>query len=211
MAKESKESKELIVPKVSLPRIVEGINKTLEAFEDGLYDEKTLDEILGDLRTDLGNSVDRYIYLLDYLGNQSQGEKPGTGIIGLKQELYREYRKKMEIAEALKERVKARALRIIEESSDLEIKGKKLVFEGNLGKLAAQASPGRLIVDFNLGSKSFGNLIDQNTDVFNIPAEYIKTVTVLQLDTDRLKEDLKLGKEIPFARLEKNNHLRIRR
>ncbi len=195
-----------ITTKIALPKVLEGIHRTLEAYEDGVYDDKALDEVMGDLLVDLGNSVDRRISLLDYLGESSVGSKPGSGIIGKAQDLYRIYRDKMETAIKLRDRIKENTLSIVEANKDI-------VFKGNLGKLASQNnSSAKLICDIPLASKTLSNLLEPNNlDFLDIPAEYIKAVTVMQLDVEKLKHDLSFGKEVPFARLEKGTHLRIRR
>lgn len=195
-----------VTTKLSMPKVLEGINRTLEAYEDGIYDDQALDEIMGDLLVDLSSSVDRRIAFLDYLGEQSVGSKPGSGIIGKAQDLYRIYREKMETATKLRDRVKEQTLSIIDAN-------KQITFQGNLGKLASQNnSSAKLICDIQLTSKTLSNLIDPASEtMLDIPAEYVKAVTVMMLDTDKLKQDLALGKEVPFARLEKGTHLRVRR
>ncbi len=194
------------IAKISLPKVVEGINRTLEAWEDGTYDDKALDEIMGDLLVDLGSSVDRRIAFLDYLGNRSSGAKPGSGVIGKAEDLYRAYREKMEIAQKLRERVEEHTLHIINDH-------KTIIFQGALGKLASQAnSVASLICDIPLKSKTLSNLLDPtDPGLLDIPAEYVKAVTVMQLDVDKIRSDIAAGKELSFARLDKGTHLRIRR
>lgn len=199
--------------KISLPVIVGAISRSLEAYEDGQFDESALAEVLGDLSVDLRSAVDRRIAFLDHLGKRSTGGKPGTGLIGRYEELYREYRAAAERAEALKERVEQHTMEFMAVCPDVR-------FEGNLGRLAAQNnSSGRLEVDFPLGSRTFSNLLEvgggdetlETTAVSLIPTEYIRTITLKQLDTAKLKSDIEAGKEIVWAKVERGQHLRVRR
>jgi hypothetical protein len=200
----TKETSNKFITKVGLPKIVEGINRTLEAYEDGIYDDQALDEIMSDILVDLRNSVDIRISILGYLGGQSVGDKPGSGVIGKAQELYRAYREKMEIAERLRDRIKSQTLAIIESNRDIK-------FEGNLGRLASQASPAKLVIDLKLDSKNFNYLISpDDPDLMQIPEKYLKVITTMQIDTEKLKQDLQAGEFVPWARLEKGTHLRVR-
>jgi hypothetical protein len=199
--------------KISLPAIVGAISRSLDAYEDGQFDESALAEVLGDLSVDLRSAVDRRIGFLDHLGKRSAGGKPGTGLIGRYEELYREYRAAAERAEALKARVEESTMLVMQTLPDVK-------FQGNLGRLACQNnSAGRLEVDFPLGSRTFSNLLEfsggeetmESSAVNLIPEEYIKRIFVKQLDTAKLKADIEAGKEIVWARVEKGQHLRVRR
>ena len=199
--------------KISLPAIVGAISRSLDAYEDGQFDEEALAEVLGDLSVDLRSAVDRRIGFLDHLGKRSAGGKPGTGLIGRYEELYREYRAAAERAEALKARVEESTMLVMQTLPEVK-------FQGNLGRLACQNNAsGRLEVDFPMATKTFSNLLEYggagetmlNSASALIPDEYVRLITVRQLDTAKLKADIEAGKEIVWARVEKGQHLRVRR
>ena len=240
---------------VSLPTIIQSIASTLDSYEDGVFNEQELQEILGDLKVDLKASVDKRISFFDYIGKRSTGKTPGSGIIGKCEELYRTYREAMERAIALREKVEESTLEIIYQNPEVK-------FEGDLGKLASQKnSTSKLDVDIPLMQKTLSNVLQVAQDDANIlgvqnvmaprgaaisveqiqemnwisytpqniqnggkpeplqlsglssliPDEYITTITVKQLNTQKLKEDLEAGKEITWAKTERGNHLRVRR
>lgn len=192
--------------KISLPSVSAAIERTIEAREDGTYDDAELVEVMGDLLVDLESAVDRRIAFLDYLGKRADAKNPGSGVIGTAESLYRAYREKCERAEKLKERVQEMTLYTVETHAGVTFKGK-------LGKLASQTNgQARLIIDLQLASKTFSNLINtESPEFFEIPANHLKAVTVMQLDTDAIRADLAAGKELSFARTEKGTHLRVRR
>ena len=191
---------------VNLPAIVGAIAKTLDAFEDGVFNEAELAEVLGDLTHDLSSAVDRRILFLDHLGTRSTAKAPGTGLIGRYEELYRTYREAAERAECLKERIRESTMLTMQTLPDYK-------FIGSMGKLAVQAnSSASLICDLKLGERSIRNLIEPDSPEFHlVPQKYLKEVTVYQLDTEALRADLAAGEEHPWARLERGSHLRVRR
>jgi hypothetical protein len=203
---------EKLTKTVSLPTIIQSIASTLDSYEDGVFNEQELQEILGDLEVDLKASVDKRISFFDYIGKRSAGKTPGSGIIGKCEELYRTYREAMERAIALREKVEESTLEIIHLNPGI-------IFQGDLGKLAAQRnSASKLEVDIPLTQKSFSNVMEVAEDDANmtglsslIPDEYITTIIIKQLNTQKLKEDLEAGKEITWAKTERGNHLRVRR
>lgn len=190
--------------KVGLMSVVGQISQVLELHESQVLTDEMLEEHLGDLTTELRGAVDRRIAFLDHLGARGSGDKPGTGLIGKYQELFRAYRDACERAEGVRDRIKSRTVDIIKAKPDLK-------FQGDFGKLGAQKnSQASLEVDLPLHERQFRNIIDES-NIGLVPPEYIKTIEIKVLDTESLKKDLIDGFEIPWARTQQGYHLRVRR
>jgi hypothetical protein len=84
-------------------------------------------------------------------------------------------------------------------------------FTDSLGKKVSVSRNGtpRLEVDFPLGSKSFGNIVDlEQASFFEVPSEYVQQVSFHTLDTKKLKDDLAAGHILKWARLQFGTQLR---
>ena len=82
-----------------------------------------------------------------------------------------------------------------------------LAFKGTQGKLALQSNAAALKVDFELADKTIYKAIDPTLlELEPSLNHYVKQISCYVLDTERLKEDLKSGATVPWARLGKGSH-----
>jgi hypothetical protein len=84
-------------------------------------------------------------------------------------------------------------------------------FKDSLGrKVYLQRNPPslKLFVDVR-EKKTISNAIDMaSADLLGVPRDYIKEVSFLVLDTEKVKADLQAGKELGWARIDQGAHCR---
>jgi hypothetical protein len=84
-------------------------------------------------------------------------------------------------------------------------------YKGTSGRLALQNNPESLKIDFETKDVTFYKAIDRALVGLEPSLNtYIREVVVCILDNDKIKADLKGGVEIPWARFERDQHVRIR-
>lgn len=77
-------------------------------------------------------------------------------------------------------------------------------------KIAVRDNPESLQHDIPTHNRSYSNIIDSIAELsYDEVLEYVDVVTFNCLNTEKLKSDLKTGKEISFARLTRGQSLRI--
>lgn len=77
-------------------------------------------------------------------------------------------------------------------------------------KIALRKSPESLVCDIKTYSRSFSNVIDSVVELgYSDMLEFVDVVQVATLNKDKVKNYLKAGNSLPWARLE-NNHVHIR-
>ncbi len=84
-------------------------------------------------------------------------------------------------------------------------------FKGEEGSFRLQRNPPSLKIDFAREDKTIHAVVDPALIHLEPSlAKYVKAVSCFVIDTERLKEALEAGEEIPWARIEKDNkHVRI--
>lgn len=102
----------------------------------------------------------------------------------------------------VRDEIKRQTVRAIEES-ELD------KFVGAEFELRAQASPGKLLTEFHTSTKSIPHVV--YSDIIlpdEVKANYLKKVELTVLDVEKVKKDLKSGKNIRGCRWVKEKHLR---
>jgi hypothetical protein len=191
--------------KVSLAVAASAVTRTLELIEDGGDPDGSLMEAVGDVLGDVRNGVDRRIHFLDILGAPRSGDKPSTGLIGKYEELAKEYKAKADSLKNLRENLHLKTMAIMDENPDLE-------FRGHYGKFRQQKnSQAELTTEFLRMSFNYSNIITAETMEMYGLHKYITYSELFQLNTEAVREALKSGVELPWAKLNQGKHLRISR
>lgn len=95
--------------------------------------------------------------------------------------------------------------RIVEQNPDVtftDSTGTRLRLQRN--------SRGKVVLDFDLRkTKSIPNLVDDAAiEMLGIDDRYLETVTARRINMDRVRADLEAGRDVPFARIVHDSHLR---
>lgn len=153
---------------------------------------------LTDAQGALADKCDRYIGLLDALSSR----------IELLKEQKRRIKRAIEVGETLQGRVKDHVKYVLLVSSK---DGKKIPMKGTTGSLALHANPPKVEIDFVTTDRQVYRCLDESAlQLEQSIAPYVKTVTLLQLDRDKLKADLDAGMQLPWARITRDYHVRMR-
>jgi len=84
-------------------------------------------------------------------------------------------------------------------------------YMGTIGRLCRQNNAESLKLNFETGKLSASNVLSGvHMEKYKIPAEYITEIKTYQLNTEKLKKDLKEGKTFEWASLTRGQQLRIR-
>ncbi len=84
-----------------------------------------------------------------------------------------------------------------------------LEFRGTNGKLTLQKNAPSLVIATSKESFSSSNVIP--SDYVSLVPEQFRTSKVIWLyETDKIKDELKAGKDVPFAKLESNQSVRVK-
>lgn len=77
-----------------------------------------------------------------------------------------------------------------------------ITFKGELGKLSVRKTRPSLKVLCATEKKSFQNMVDDETvELFGIDESHLKYVSFLQLNTEKIREDIIAGKIVDYAQL----------
>lgn len=85
-------------------------------------------------------------------------------------------------------------------------------YRGVQGGIKLQKNGGKaaLKLRFVEDDKQFSHCIDpQAVELFEVPAEFIETITVTRLNTEAVRQALGTGAEFPWAQLERGMHVRF--
>ncbi len=147
-----------------------------------------------DARLALADKTDRWIGYLDAIKHLEAAAKERKDRAGNAQKTFA----------ALNKRLRDYIQFVIESSPGVPLKGSE-------GSLALQKNPESVKIDFDGVDKTFYRVIDPTLLKLEPTLnEYVKTITCYVIDNDRLKADLKAGKTLSWARLERGSHVRIR-
>lgn len=194
MALEKQQGSETRKPnKVPLAEAAETFAIVCNAIDEGNLDE-TIVAIFNQTRLDLATAVDRRVCFLNFCTSSMQAAK----------ETRNAWAERARQLEALEERIKVLTIDQIK-SSGLE------QAKGDLGRLCIQNNPEALSLDFDLHDMMVNRVIDPIfIEVNAVPDKYLKKIAAYQLDTKQIKEDLQAGETLPWAKLTRGQHLRIR-
>lgn len=144
-------------------------------------------------RLELAEAVDRRIYFFQYLEDQiergTKNKEQWAGYVKRLKDLY--------------DRIEDRTIETIRAHPDLS-------YKGEAGQLKVQLNgSAKLITSLLLTNKSVSNIVDlDQIEKEIVSAEYLKKITYVVLDKDKVMADLKKGVQLPWARLEKGFQLR---
>lgn len=177
--------------KIPLALAADNFATICEAIDNGNLNE-TIDALFSEARLELTAAVDRRVLFLQFIsGNIEKAEKVRDA-----------WKTRVEQLKHVEKRVKDKTIDVMQAQQTVQ-------YNGEIGKLCLQANPPALELKIPVGSKSFNNILDGKY-IADIPNEYLKTISFVQLDTAALKRDLDEGVEVPFAELKRGTHLRIR-
>lgn len=163
------------------------------AIDDGNLNE-TIVKLFNEQRLDLRPNVDVRIGFLRLCSAAIQSAKETR-------DAYRERVKQLEHVEDLVKKATLSIMAVHE----------KIVVEGDTGRLCVQKNPEALDLGFDVSELVVNRVIDPALiEAHNIPDKYLKKIAAYQLDTKQIKEDVKASVELPWAKLSKGTHIRIR-
>lgn len=109
-----------------------------------------------------------------------------------------------ELCERLEKAIKERLCYQILQNQDLPW----VSSEGD--KFKAQKNQDKLKVQYFLHNRSFSNIVSYDKDLYDIDMSFLNIIQIVTLNTDAVKEYLKSGKELSWAKLESSGfHLRV--
>lgn len=146
-------------------------------------------------RLELAEAVDRRIYFFQYLEDQiERGTK--------NREQWASYVKRLK---DLYDRIEAKTIETMQLHPDLN-------YKGEAGQLKVQLNgAAKLVTSLLLTNKSVSNIVDlEQIREAGVPDGYLESITYLVLNKEKVIADLKNGLQLPWARLEKGNHLKVK-
>lgn len=180
--------------KVPLALAADNFATICKAIDEGDINE-AITSLFHETKLDLADSVARRICFFEFL----------DGAIKNATEIRDSWKQRVEQLKHVEERVKKLTLDIITAESTIE-------YRSDLGKLCAQQNPPSLKLNFETTKMNASNVINaKDIERNHIPQELITEVRFLQLNTEKLKEQLNAGGAYPWASLTRGQHLRIRK
>jgi hypothetical protein len=143
---------------------------------------------------DLADAVDRRIYFLQFLEAQIEHVK----------KMAKAWAERGRILENLEDRIKESTKQVILSSEGA------LKLKGTTGELSVQKSPVSMHLSFEPMRKSYEIVTDDIVSKHEIPAKYLQHIELLQLNKTAIRDDLQAGVELSFAKLVRNNHVRLK-
>jgi len=159
--------------------------------------EETIDNallrIFGECRDVQVQAVDRNIIFSRVLEHQ----------IACAKEMEDAWTAKVRTLKNIQERHKARLVSILQSLPDIP-------FKGTQGKIALHANPVALEVEIAEQTRCFKVIGDAEIAKHRIPVEFLDEIRLTALNKANIKAHIKSGKELSWARLKQDNHIRIR-
>ncbi len=184
-----------------LPLAAQAFAEILQEIEDNdaLPKPRPLDSLVmarfALLRDQLAESVDERIALKQQMDDFIAGCKR-------REDAIRAVRKKVEVyLDGLKAGVKA-----------VMLEHPNQPYKGQLGTIKLQKNGGKpaLRLRFPEDEKTFRHCIDpEAAALFEVPDEFLETITITRLRTDDVRQALGTGRTFPWAALERDSHARF--
>lgn len=181
--------------KVPLALAAQNLATLMEAIDNGNLEEAVL-KLFDDQRLALSASVDRRICFFDICEKHIESLN----------DIANKYKVTAKQLETVLETVKKRTVEIMNSIPDTP-------YKGDLGRLTIQknASPSCMIL-LNTQKKSINHAVDaQDIEKHKIRDEFYDVHTYYSLVIDKIRKAIEAGEDIPWAVLQKGEHLRISR
>ena len=179
--------------KRSLSKISHDFIELCDKIDDMEEVEGELVERFMNLKLEHKEKVDSWIYILDQV-------KSRTAFL-------KDRKKRLEKAYKLCQNLEIR----MKEYLRFVINNTSVPLNGNEGRIYLHGSAEKVDHNIKTENKSVYNAVDQSITGF-VPdiSPYLKEIKFYSLDVTKIKEDLKAGKKLSFAKLTKSSHIRVR-
>lgn len=167
-----------------MQQAAEDLEQVCQVIDNAEELDATLTKLFDDSKLKLQHEVDRRISFYHWLESQ----------ITAHEEAFRHYRSELARLKNVRDKFKSRTEAAIKANPGFN-------YQGLLGKLRIQKN-GNPRVLFGFGDKKLSRGV---VEMFNIDEKYIK----LEVDTSQVSNDLKNGREIPWASLEYTSSIRF--
>jgi Siphovirus Gp157 len=186
--------------KVSLAAALTAIAEIESLAEEGLNESEAIDRVLALANSQLADSVDRRVCLVSALTGGGISRDTTGGLIGVAISHAQAWTAKRKHLEAILERIK-------ETTAQLMIESGRDKLSGTQGEFRLQANAPALEIDIPTMNIARSNVITVTEDV---DIKYVTMEHICTLNKERVKDDLKAGVDVPWARLIYNKHLRMK-
>jgi len=179
--------------KIPLGKAAEDLSAIADLLEESGDLDEALVKVFGEAHALQKDAVDRNFLFHQYVKSQ----------IALAKDMADNWKHQKDVMQNVLERHKDRIKFIMEANPDIPFKGAQ-------GKMTLQASPSALNLAFQSSKRTFETISDHDITKYKVDASYVDIVQLKALNKEKVKEDLKAGRELPFARLTQSKHVRFK-
>lgn len=173
--------------------------ETLERLDDAQTDEQ-LQLLAQSAAADLVHNVDRTASTLRGLAGSSKV----PGVIGQLKGRIDEMKSRIKQIERYTEYLERSAIEILDTTETKKLFGKEYV-------LSIANNPPSLELDVRTHERSFRNVLDLGTaEALFIPGSFLQMNEIWTLNTEKIRDHLKTGEKLPWARLKFGRRLNIK-